>query len=121
MRGANFTDCTNVRLTAMFVKNCADWAISFVEDSGGTVFVQSTHGCTVTKTAMGSYKVTPTVPSGGSFTVFNATAGHPTDAIKRRVVQRSAGTGSITFQVIDDATGNPTYSEYVNFLIYDQP
>jgi len=90
------------------------------EASDGTLSVQGVYGGEVTKTAVGSYTLTPSTPFGGTLPLLFVTVGHPSDSIKRRVVQRSGGQNSLTFQVIDDTTGAPVYSEYVNFLVYDQ-
>lgn len=113
----------NARLTQRNVMQEPVAAARFKEASDGTLTVQTSYGCTVTKTGagLGDYTVTFASTLGGTAPIFFATVGHPSDAIKRVIQQKSSTATVVRFTVTDDVAGTPVHSEYINVLVYDQP
>lgn len=94
----------------------------------GTLTLQSRYSCSITKNALGDYTLNYTESDGvtaknfgGTFTTFQATAGHNSDTARRVVQQRTAGANSIRFFVLDPLTNTLVGAEYVNVLVYDNP
>lgn len=117
-RGVN---ALSVRFTGPNKMQMPAIAARFKEDSDGVLSVQSSYNVTVTKTAVGTYVLTPTIPFAAASVIPVVTIGHPTSTVQRRWNIKSATQTSITIEVFDTATNLPTFAEIISVVAYDQP
>ena len=103
-------------------------AAARMKDDGTNFTVQSRFGCSIVKNALGDYTLTNTEPDGvtpkafgGTFTIFQGTAGMADDTGRRVVLQRSSGSQSIRFFVLNPVTNALAGAEYINVMVFDNP